>query len=145
MQRLGIVIALLGCGLAAAIAADPIAERQQLMKDNGKAAKAAGEMVQGKTPYDAAAAKAAMNSIAASAKILPTLFPAGSETGHETEASPKIWQNKAGFDAVAAKLARDAAAAAAAAEGGLDAFKPAFGAAAANCKACHDDFRISKQ
>ena len=147
MKRFAMLALCLGCGLAvagAAVAADPIAERQELMKTVGRSTKTAAEMVQGKTPYDAAAAKAAMTAIAEAAKTFPTLFPAGSETGGETEASPKIWEAKADFDAHAAKLAATAAAAAAAADGGLDAFKPAFGATAANCKGCHETYRISK-
>jgi len=146
MKAIAVVAACLGCGLVsiAAVAADPIAERQQLMKTIGKATKASAEMVQGKAPYDAAAAKQAMLAISAAAETLPTLFPDGTQTGGETEASPKIWQDKAGFDAKAADLATTAKAAATAAAGGQDAFKPAFGAVAGNCKGCHEAYRISK-
>lgn len=146
MKAIALLAACLGCGALAvtALAADPIAERQALMKTVGKATKASAEMVQGKAPYDAAAVEAAMREISAAAEKLPTLFPAGSETGGETEASPKIWADKAGFDAKAADLAAAAKAASVAAAGGLDAFKPAFGAMAGNCKGCHEAFRISK-
>jgi cytochrome c556 len=130
--------------LATAASADPIEDRQKLMKGIGDATKVSAEMVQGKTAWDAAAAKGAMATITANAKLFPTLFPAGTETGGDTEAAPKIWQDKAGFDAIAAKLASAAEAAESAADGGLDAFKPAFGAMAANCKACHQDYRIQK-
>ena len=130
--------------LASAADADPIADRQKLMKGIADATKAAAEMVQGKTAWDAAAAKAAMATIAANSEIFPTLFPAGTETGGDTEAAPKIWQTKADFDAISAKMASAAQAAGTAADGGLDAFKPAFGAMAANCKACHQDYRIQK-
>ena len=130
--------------LASAASADPIADRQKLMKGIADATKVSAEMVQGKTPWDAAAAKAAMATIAANAEMFPSLFPAGTETGGNTEASPKIWQAKAEFDAISAKLASTAEAAGNAADGGLDAFKPAFGAMAANCKACHQDYRVQK-
>jgi cytochrome c556 len=130
--------------LASAASADPIADRQKLMKGIADATKVSAEMVQGKTSWDAAAAKAAMATIAANAELFPKLFPAGTETGGDTEASPKIWEAKSDFDALAAKLAATADAAGTAADGGLDAFKPAFGAMAANCKACHQDFRVQK-
>lgn len=130
--------------VATAAYADAISDRQKLMKGIGGATKTAGEMVQGKTPWDAAAAKAAMATISANAKAFPTLFPEGSETGGDTEASPKIWQDSAGFQELAAKLASTAEAAGNAADDGLDAFKPAFGAMAANCKACHEDYRLKK-
>jgi cytochrome c556 len=130
--------------LASAASADPIADRQKLMKGVADATKVSAEMVQGKTPWDAVAAKGAMATIAANAEIFPTLFPAGTETGGDTEASPKIWEAKSDFDALSAKLASTAEAAGNAADDGLDAFKPAFGAMAANCKACHQDYRIQK-
>jgi cytochrome c556 len=130
--------------LASAASADPIADRQKLMKGIADATKTSAEMVQGKTPWDATAAKGAMATIAANAGLFPTLFPAGTETGGDTEASPKIWETKSDFEALAAKLASTAEAAGDAADGGLDAFKPAFGAMAANCKACHQDYRIQK-
>lgn len=139
-------VAVVGCGVFAvgATAADPIAERQQLMKTIARSTKAAAEMVQGKTAYDAAAAKEAMAAIAAAAETFPTLFPHGTETGGDTEASPKIWVDGAGFEIGARKLQDAAVAATTAAEGGLDAFKPAFGAVAGTCKACHETYRISK-
>ena len=130
--------------LASAASADPIADRQKLMKGIADATKVSAEMVQGKTPWDAAAAQGAMATIAANAEIFPTLFPAGTETGGDTEASPKIWEVKSDFDAISAKMATAAQAAGTAADGGLEAFKPAFGAMAANCKACHQDYRIQK-
>lgn len=130
--------------LASAASADPIADRQKLMKGIADATKVSAEMVQGKTPWDAATAKGAMATIAANAEMFPSLFPAGTETGGNTEASPRIWEAKSEFEAISAKLASTAQAAGAAADGGLDAFKPAFGAMAANCKACHQDYRIQK-
>lgn len=130
--------------LASAASADPIADRQKLMKGIADATKVSAEMVQGKTAWDAAAAKAAMATIAANSEIFPTLFPAGTETGGDTEAAPKIWATKSDFDAISAKMASAAQAAGAAADGGIDAFKPAFGAMAANCKACHEGYRIQK-
>ena len=75
-------------------------------------------------------------------KTFPDHFPAGSETGHETEASPKIWENMDDFKAKADKLPADA-------EGllaQLPADKVGVGAAVkalgADCGACHQAYRL---
>ncbi|ODT17845.1 MAG: hypothetical protein ABS35_24930 [Kaistia sp. SCN 65-12] len=145
-MRFKIILAGLALSLGAlttAHAADPLAERQALMKDNAAAAKTIFQMVQGKAPYDAAAAQAAFEKIAADMKTFPSLFPEGSDQG-KTTASPAIWQDKAGFEALAAKLGADAAAGAAAAPGGLDAIKAAATAVGNGCQSCHEKFRIKK-
>jgi cytochrome c556 len=117
---------------------DMIAKRQALMKDNGAQATIAGKMAQGATPFDAAAAKAAMEKIAANAAEIPADFPAGSEGG---DALPAIWSNFADFEAKSAALKTAAEAAAAAADQGLEAFGPAFGAVGQACGACHQSYR----
>jgi cytochrome c556 len=137
----GFALVLGAAGMAMA-AADLGAQREADMKAVGGAVKAASAYVQGNTPFDAAAAKAEMEKVAAAATNFPTLFPAGSETV-DKKASPAIWQNKADFEAHAAKLAKDATAAAAAADQGADAFKIAFGTVASNCKACHQSYRLA--
>ncbi|WP_266352016.1 c-type cytochrome [Kaistia algarum] len=136
------IVVALATGGAAMAASDLGAQREADMKAIGSSLKTGFDMVQGKTDFDAAKAKAAMEKIAAKATEFPTLFPAGSEKV-DSKASPDIWTNKADFEAHAAKLATDATAAAAAAGNGLDAFKPALVAVAANCKACHQTYRLS--
>ena len=138
----GMVLTLGAMGLAHG-ADDVIAQRQALMKANGAAAKTIVQMAQGKQPYDAAAAQAAFEKIAADMKVFPTLFPAGSDQG-KTTASPAIWQDKAGFDAIAAKLEADATAGAAAAPNGLDAIKASAAAVGGSCQSCHEKFRVKK-
>jgi cytochrome c556 len=83
-----------------------------------------------------------MRHLEGTGSAFPFFFPDDSKTG-DTKAGPAIWEDRAGFEAAAAKLATDAKAAAEASKGGLDAFKAAFGAAAGNCKACHDEYRIN--
>ena len=73
------------------------------------------------------------------------MFPKGSETGGETAAKPEIWDNKAEFESIAKDLQSATAKAAAAAAGGLDAFKVAFGGVGKNCKSCHEKFRFEKK
>jgi cytochrome c556 len=95
-------------------------------------------MAQGAMPFDAAAAKAAMEKIAVNAAGIPALFPPGSEGG---DALPAIWENFPDFEAKAAALKTAADAAAAAADQGLEAFGPAFGAVGQACGACHQTYR----
>jgi cytochrome c556 len=134
-------------GIAAVFAAtvsvaqdDPVKARQALMKDVGSKAKVAGDMLQGKAPFDAEAAKAALQQISDHAAVFPTHFPEGSLQG-ETDALPVIWENKADFDAKAQKLSEDAATAAAAVDQGEEAFKAATGAMFSNCQGCHQVYR----
>lgn len=137
----GFAAVVVSAGLAMA-ATDLGKQRPADMKAIGGAIKTSSEFVSGKAPFDAAAARAAMETVAAKATDFPTLFPDGSQQADDG-ASPKIWENKADFEARAAKLASDARMAAAAADSGLDAFQTAFGTVASNCKGCHQLYRIS--
>ncbi len=120
---------------------DPVAARQQLMKSNNNASKIAFAMVKGRTPFDATAAAAAMNQIAADMVTFPTLFPLGSDKAPKTTASPDIFTNMDDFKALAAKLGTDAKAAAGSAATGLDAFTIAFNTVGKDCAACHQKYR----
>jgi cytochrome c556 len=119
---------------------DPIKARQQLMKMNNASARAAFGMVTGRTPYEPAAAAAAMNEIASDMEQFVTLFPEGSN-GVGSEASDDIWTHFDDFKSLAAKLNTDAKAAAAAAPNGVDAFKAAFSTVNGDCMACHQKYR----
>ena len=137
------VLAVAFVGVAVA-ADDPIAERRDIMKKNGAAAKIAVEMIKGTTPYDAAAAAAAMKTLEEDLTVFPTLFPEGSDQG-DTSASPEIWKNMDDFKAHAAQLVADAKLAEAAAPQGLEAFQAAFDAVGGDCGACHQKYRLKKQ
>jgi cytochrome c556 len=135
---------ILAAGIAVA-AQDTIKERQQLMKDNGEAAKLVTAMLKGEKPYDAKEAETAMKSVNASIAKFVTLFPIGTETGGDTAAKPEIWANKAEFESIAKQLDAVTAKAAAAAPGGLDGFKTAMAEVGKACKACHEKFRVEKK
>jgi len=122
---------------------DPIQARRDIMKNNAEAAKVAFGMVQGKMPYDATQAAAAMKTLQEDMAQFPTLFPEGSDTGN-THASPAIWQNMEDFKAHAAKLIADAKVAETAAPNGLDAFKAAVGAVGRDCGGCHELYRLKR-
>ncbi|WP_018391381.1 cytochrome c [Ancylobacter sp. FA202] len=138
--------AALAAGIITAIAAtavtaqaDVIKERQALLKQFGDATKPIGGMLRGSVPFDLAQVQAALDLYVKDAKVLPTLFPAGSGTG-DTEALPAIWTNKADFDARFAKLGSDAAAARAAITDEAS-FKANFPGVVRNCGGCHDTYR----
>lgn len=134
-------VSLLGTvGTMAVAADDPIKVREELMEGIGDAMKVLGPTAQGKMEYDAAKVTAALQTIATNSADFPNHFPEGSDTGN-TEALPAIWENKADFEARSQELAKDAEAAIAVAGNGLDAFKPAFGEVASNCKGCHEKYR----
>ncbi len=138
MLALGAVLA--GTAFAAD---DPIQARKDIMHNNQEAAKVAFGMVQGKMPYDAAQAAAAMKTLQDDMVVFPTLFPEGSDTG-DTHASPAIWQNMEDFKAHADKTVADAKVAEAAAPNGLDAFKATVGAIGQDCGSCHELYRLKR-
>lgn len=140
--------AALAVALAApALAQDepPQVERQKLMEANGDAAKQLGAMVKGEAPYDPVQAREALETIMSDMETFVTLFPEGTETGHETRALPAIWERPDDFEAKAEDLVLAAEAAHAVADEGLDSFRPAFGDLGDACGACHEDFRAEKE
>ena len=124
--------------------AGPIEDRKAIMKGNGRDTKMAGDMLKGVVPFDAAMANKILANYAAAAKAFPAHFPANSKTGGETEAAPAIWDKPADWKAATAKFQADTAAAAATKPGDAASFGKAFGMVTANCKSCHEGFRIKK-
>ena len=143
----GSLLALAAIGVisvAGHLAADPIETRQAIMKSVGAAAKVSGEMVKGEIPFHADIANSTLATFAAAGKSFHTFFPEGSETGNDTEAKATIWENMDGFLAINDKFADAAVSAIAAEPADLDAFRAAFGSVAENCKACHEEYRVSR-
>lgn len=134
------VMAITGAAFAQA---DAIKSRKEAMKAVGGGMGALVKMVKGEEPFDAAKAKAAVETMAAKAKGFDALFPKGSETGGETEAGPAIWTDANGFKAALAKLETTAAAQAGLVTS-LDGVKAAVGALGGTCKGCHDGYRVKK-
>jgi cytochrome c556 len=151
MIRTVFVIAAVALGVTAAIAQqDPIAARKALMKSNGDAAKAAGAMIKGDTPFDLAAAQKIFATFADAAAKMPSLYPAGSESEAGSSAaddfspSPKVWEDMADFKARFAKFGDDAKAAGSSVKD-LDSFKAAVGDIGKNdCGGCHQIYRLKK-
>jgi cytochrome c556 len=137
---------LLAIALSAPASADALADRQALMKDQGKTVGSITPIIKGEKPFDADAVKAALVHLNEDAQKIDvaTLFPAGSDQG-KTTVSPKIWEDNAGFTAALAKYKKDAAEVAAAEPKDLESFKVAFNQVTENCAACHKAFRIKKE
>ena len=147
---MSVKIALVLAALAVSVAAlahgadDPIKARQVLMRSNGPGLKAVFQMLHGDTPFDAAVAEKAMQKLADSAAVLPTLFPPGSDVG--SNALPLIWTDFDDFKARYAKLQSDAQAAAkAAAANNIDGLRTAFAGIDGDCGGCHEKFRARRQ
>ena len=100
-----------------------------------------GAMVNGRAPFDAAAAQANLEVANTMAKLPFTAFGPGTDVG-DTRAKPNIWSDNAKFTAAANKMVEEMGKLNAAAKtGNLDQIKAAFGPVGGSCKACHDDFR----
>ncbi|MCO4318380.1 cytochrome c [Phyllobacterium sp. 21LDTY02-6] len=146
-SRLIALIPALALALSAASAAtaDPITERQALMKDQGRAVGTVTPIMKGEKPFDAAIVQSALKKLNDDAQKIDaaTLFPAGTDKG-DTTASPKIWEDNAGFVAAIEKYKADTAAAVAADPKDLESFKTAFSQVSKNCGTCHQTYRIKK-
>ena len=110
--RTACVVLAVALGATAVVAqSNAIAERKQIMKGVGAAARTGANLVKGSEPYDNAKAKAVFATYASAAAKMPSLFPDNSKTGGETTAAPKIWSDMPGFKAAFAKSEADSKAA----------------------------------
>ncbi len=149
MQR----IVLAAATVASLATALPAAAQFQRPEDAVKYRKAAytvmsthfgriGAMVQGRVPYDAAAAAANADIVADMSKLPFAGFVEGTGGTEKGQPKPNVWTERAKFDAAAKKMQEEVAKLAVVAKANnLDQLKAAFGNAAGACKACHDDFR----
>ncbi len=136
-------ILLLAMASAAVGEDDPIKARQAVMKATGAAVGTLVKMTKGETPFDAAAAKDALETIATKPKGFDALFPAGSDKG-DTAAKPAIWTDNAGFKAALEKLLATAGAEAAKPPADLNGVKAAIKAIGEACGNCHETYRVKK-
>jgi cytochrome c556 len=118
---------------------DAIKYRQSALRVMGTHFGRIGAMVNGRVPFDAAAAQQNAE-IATMMSTLPWQgFGAGTEGG---KAKPEIWKESAKFKELNEDMAKKMLALNAAAKtGNLDNIKTAFGATGGSCKTCHDAFQ----
>src|SRR3954454_21441123 len=132
MKRIVLAAALAAFGVTAVVAqSDPIAARKAVMKENGNQAKISREMIEGKQPFDLAAAHKVLATFASTVDKMKPLFPDSSKSG-DTAALPAVWESKADFEAKMAKLSPDAKAQDANVKD-LDSFKASMGEVGKNC------------
>jgi cytochrome c556 len=102
-----------------------------------------GAMANGRVPFNGPAAAANADIVAFVANLPFAGFVEGTAGTEKGAPLAKVWTERAKFDAAAKKMVEESAKLAAAAKANnLDQLKAAFGATAASCKACHDDFRV---
>ena len=149
MKRLT-VAALAALGLAASLPAaaqfqkpeDAVKYRQSAFQVMSAHFGRIGAMVNGRVPFDAAAAASNAEIVAFMSKLPYAGFVDG--TSGTAKGSPKanVWSERAKFDDLAKKMQDEVAKLAVVAKAGNpEQLKTAFGAAASACKSCHDDFR----
>jgi cytochrome c556 len=139
-NRVVLAVAIAALGVTAVVAqGDPIAARKAVMKENGAQSRVAREMIEGKKPFDLAAAKKVLTTFAGTADKMKPLFPAASQAG-DTAALPAVWEKKADFDSKMAKFSADAKAGEAKVKD-LDSFKAVMGDVGKNCGGCHNTYR----
>ncbi len=122
--RTACVVLAVALGATAVVAqSNAIAERKQIMKGVGAAAKTGAGIAKGSEPYDNAKAQEVFATSCRARRprssICSRTIP---KTGGDTTASPKIWSDMAGFKAAMSKFEADAKAAQASVKD-LDSFK----------------------
>ena len=135
------VVAAAGIAMAQMAPESAIEKRKNIMKSVGAATGVGGGIAKEEIAFDPKVAKSVLATYLAASHTFPDYFPEGSESG-ETKAAPAIWEDRAGFEAQVAKFREAADAAFAADPKDLEAFKPLFGSVAANCKSCHEQYRL---
>jgi cytochrome c556 len=141
------IAALVAGGVAASAAspAETIAARQANFKKIGGSMKALKEELAGGA--DKARMLTAARTIAATARLQPGLFPAGTgpAPGVKTDALPAIWAQRPVFDAAAAKLVAEAdKLVGVTGSGDTAAVLVQFKAVGGTCAACHRQFRADE-
>lgn len=144
MKKLFIAVSTAAVLASTSAIADPIADRMASMKNVGAAMGASVAIMKGQAEFDPRVALLSFAAMNTAAIGFEKHFPAGSETGNDSTAKDTIWSDAAGFKAAVDKFRADTAAAMAAKPADLDSFKAAFGKVAANCKSCHEAYRIAK-
>lgn len=133
-------VALAAIGAARADGLDPIAVRQAGMALTGGDFNYVRSVVAAKG--DVKPLEAAAKALSAWAALIPAVFPAGSDKGHDTKALPDVWSDRAGFEksAVAMGAAADKLAISAKA-GDMDAVAADTKNLGEQCGACHRHYR----
>ena len=116
-----------------------VKERMMLMKEMANNTKTIGQMLKGRTPFDANEAKLALERLASLSLETPKVFKINA-SDPKSEARPAIWNE---FDEFT-KLSKDLAEASLLLAGSInsiDDLRPALKGVSSGCKACHRKYR----
>lgn len=144
MKRVLVAAAVMALGASAVLAQQDVAVSQQnLMKSQARNMYGVVlKMVKGETPFDKAAADAALKALADDVAKIPTVFavnPKEDVKDASFGSSQKIWQNKADFDGKVPPVTK---AIADAKFTDVASLKVAYDSIQEKCNGCHDTYRV---
>ena len=116
-----------------------VKERMMLMKEMANNTKAIGQMLKGKTPFDANEAKLALERLSSLSLETPKVFKINA-SDPKSEARPAIWDE---FDEFT-RLSKDLAETSLVLAGSINSIedlRPALKGVSSGCKACHRQYR----
>ena len=116
-----------------------VEERMMLMKEMANNTKTIGQMLKGKTPFDADEAKLALERLSSLSLETPKAFKINA-SDPKSEARPAIWDE---FDEFT-RLSKDLAETSLVLAGSINSIedlRPALKGVSSGCKACHRQYR----
>ena len=116
-----------------------VKERMTLMKEMAKNTKTIGQMLKGKTPFDADEAKLALERLSSLSLETPEVFKVNA-TDPKSEAKSSIWDEFDEFKKLSKDLA-EATEVLAGSVGTINDLRPAIKRVSSGCKACHSKYR----
>jgi len=123
---------------------DPVSLRINIMQNVGASAGLIAGMMKKEIPFNPYAATAALKTINTAALGLSGLFPAGMPENMRSSAGPAIWADQAGFKAAIAKFIEDSTEVNVFPPETVEELQAAFAVVGANCKSCHQNYRIKR-
>ena len=140
MRKAAWLVGLVGWMASTSVLAGPIEDRQLLMKQFATALQSLQQMSAAKAPLDIPMMDTQLQVLVEGAGKLPSLFPAGSDTGTaKSAARDSVWRDPNGFSAAAALLVEHAQSAQAATD--KNSLAQGLNAAEKDCASCHAGYR----
>lgn len=136
-----IVLPLLATLIALPALADPIEDRQAIMKERSSILRTLGPIVQGRAEFDGETVMTALEELNANAQRhdIEAFYPDGSQGG---DAAPTVWSDREGFIEANETYVAAVASALEAAPADLEALQQAFAPVGRACGACHETYRV---
>ena len=116
-----------------------VKERMMLMKEMANNTKTIGQMLKGKTPFDADEAKLALERLSSLSLETPKVFKINA-SDPKSEARPAIWDEFDEFTRLSKDLAETSLDLAGAINS-IEDLRPALKGVSSGCKACHRQYR----